>query len=338
MKIRHRVLLGSLGVFMLAAGTGIAVEAARGSLGRAAQSGEAGGDGPFYISLARSMAAGRGYVSDDTPWPNSPHLSRLPLWPWLLTAPRWLFPSASDSAILQGTSIFSHGVVALLLVLLTYRLWGDLLAASLAGAMFALYPVALALMDSGLSEHAFLLATTSGIWLLLYPGWRQAIGSLLLGFSVLARSNGVLLPVLFIAVALIWRWSWIRHWRRTVLLSAIFYLPVGMWILRNYIVSGDILINAMEGETLYGANNPVVANDLLTWGYWVFPDAIPGGDSQTTTGMDDERGPGKPLLPPQGHRIYPVKLVRIAASDLGKTDPRIRADSLCPKYFFLRSI
>lgn len=84
MKIRHGVLLGSLGAFMLAAGAGIAVEAARGSLGRAAQSGEAGGDGPFYISLARSMAAGRGYVSDNTPWPNSPHLSRLPLWPWLL--------------------------------------------------------------------------------------------------------------------------------------------------------------------------------------------------------------------------------------------------------------
>jgi hypothetical protein len=273
---KHGLLIVSLGVFILAIGTGIAVEAARGPLGRPVESGGAGGDGPFYIGLARSMADGRGYFLDRSPWPTSPHLGRLPLWPWILTAPRWLFPAASDYAILRGTSIFLHGLVALLLVLLTYRLWGELLAAILAGIAFTLYPAGLALMDSGLSEHAFLLATTAGVWLLFGRSWTQTIGSLLLGLSVLARSNAVLLPVLFIAVALIWRPGWIRHWRRAVLLSAIFYLPVGLWILRNYAVSGAIMINAMEGETLYGANNPVVANDLQQWGYWVFPDVIPG--------------------------------------------------------------
>jgi hypothetical protein len=187
-----------------------------------------------------------------------------------------MFPALGDFAVLRGTSIVVHGLVAMLLVLLTYRLWGDLPAAMLAGAMFALYPVSLALMDSGLSEHAFLLATTAGVWLLFFQGWRQAIGSLLAGLSVLARSNAVLMPILFVLLALLWHPAWVRHWRRAVLLSAIFYVPVGMWMLRNYAVSGAVLINAMEGETLYGSNNSVVANDLLAWGYWIFPDEIPG--------------------------------------------------------------
>ena len=69
------------------------------------------------------MADGRGYVLDLSPWPTHPHLGRLPLWPWILTAPRWLFTVASDYAILRGTSVLLHGLVAMLLVLLTYRLW-----------------------------------------------------------------------------------------------------------------------------------------------------------------------------------------------------------------------
>jgi hypothetical protein len=36
------------------------------------------------------------------------------------------------------------------------------------------------------------------------------------------------------------------------------------------------VLSTLRGQTIYGGNNSVVANDLNYWGYWVFPDSIPG--------------------------------------------------------------
>ena len=55
-------------------------------------------------------------------------------------------------------------------------------------------------------------------------------------------------------------------------------------------LSGEVSVfSTIEGETLYGANNTYVASDLSVWGYWVFPDEIPGQTAkrdlaQTMTG------------------------------------------------------
>jgi hypothetical protein len=57
----------------------------------------------------------------------------------------------------------------------------------------------------------------------------------------------------------------------------LFWLPSGLWIARNYALSGEFpVLSTIEGETLYGANNDYVASNLAVWGYWVFPDGIPG--------------------------------------------------------------
>jgi hypothetical protein len=47
-------------------------------------------------------------------------------------------------------------------------------------------------------------------------------------------------------------------------------------VVRNYSLSGEPILSTIEGETLYGANNEFVANNLAYWGYWVFPNEIPG--------------------------------------------------------------
>jgi hypothetical protein len=234
-----------------------------------------GGDAPYYAGLARSLAAGNGYVLDRTPWPHSASL-RPPLWPVILTPFVYLFPGAGEYAIVRCTTVLLHAIAAVLLMLLTFRLWGDYLGALLAGALFTLYPVALSLVGGGFSEHSFIVVATAGFLLMFDRGPKQMLGALLLGLGVLARSNFVILPFVFAFVAIVWRPAYLRHWKRMAVLSLAFLLPASVWILRNYLVSGVLpVLNPLEGETLYGGNNSIVANDLSEWGYWVFPDRIP---------------------------------------------------------------
>jgi len=73
------------------------------------------------------------------------------------------------------------------------------------------------------------------------------------------------------------RFRTVREWKRFVVLAALFWLPSALWIARNYAVSGEFpVLSTGEGETLYGGNNDYVASTLSVWGYWVFPNEIPG--------------------------------------------------------------
>ena len=266
---------------LLAIAAAVAVVAGQGPLDRPID-----GDGRYYIALARAMASGKGYMleaSTGDPWPDRPHLSSLPLWPLMLTPGEWLFPHANEFTVLRSTAIFFHGIAASLLALFTYRMWRDLAAAFLAGVLFALYPPALALVDEGMSEHSYVVTATAGFLLLFTnrPGpaadWKAMAGAGLLGLSALARGNILLLPFFFAGIGLALQPSLCRHWKRMAILTIIFLTPATFWILRNYHVSGEFpVLSAVEGETFYGGNNAFVATDLTNWGYWTFPNNIPG--------------------------------------------------------------
>lgn len=264
-------LIITASVFVLALTAGMVV-ARVGGLNRPAS-----GDGPYYSGLARAMADRKGYVLDRSPWPHSPDLGRLPLWPVILTPPMWLWGAEREYAVLRCTTVSLHALASALLVLLTSRIWLNQFAAGFAGVLFALYPPALALIDAGYSEHAWIVMATAAFMLLFGQRWKQFAGAALLGISVLARSNVLILPFMFAIAALLWRPELYRHCRRFIALTAVFLVPSAVWITRNYAVSGDFpILSAMEGETFYGANNAVVASGLDEWGYWVFPDLIPG--------------------------------------------------------------
>lgn len=237
------------------------------------------GDGPFFVALGRAMASGKGYVDERGPWPNQPNLERSPLWPAILAVPLALFPDASDFRVLRLTTALMHGICAVLLMMFAARVWDNARAAVLAGVLFALYPPALSLVDAGYSEHAWLAVFLGG--LLLYwdnpvPG--QAAGAALMGLSVLSRSNFLLFPAFVAICGGAWRrLDWKTQFPRFAILSLVFVLPACLWIIRNYRVSGAFpLLNGLEGETLHGANNEVTAAWGKNWGYWVFPDNIPG--------------------------------------------------------------
>jgi hypothetical protein len=260
-------------VFLFALAVGFAAVRARGPIDRVMTS----GDGRYYIGIARDLAAGKGYQLPGSPWPDQPYLERLPGWPVLLAIPCMVLRGANDFVVLRVTTMVVHALACALLALLAFRLRPEPRAALLAGIFFAIFPSELTMVDSGISEPAFLFYATAGILLLFGSGWRQFAGAVLMGLAALTRSSFAILPL--VAGAAAW---WLaphlrQHWKRGLACIVLFYIPLGLWMARNAAVSGAFpVINSIEGETLYGANNPDVAESVQLWGDWVYPDHIPG--------------------------------------------------------------
>ncbi len=234
------------------------------------------GDGPFYISIARNLASGKGYVLGDSPWPDKPTMGRAPVWPALLSIPARLAPGLDDLTLLRGTAACLNAASAALLFAITFILSGQARVSIAAGVAYALYPVALALTAGGFSEIPYIFLAALGLLLVLRGGAALYVGALVLGLSPLVRSNFIALPVMVCLVALL-RVTNRRGWKRFVVLAALFWIPSAVWIARNYALNGEFpVLSTIEGETLYGANNSYIASTLSIWGYWIFPNEIPG--------------------------------------------------------------
>ncbi|MEI6169175.1 MAG: hypothetical protein WCS52_18490 [bacterium] len=116
-------------------------------------------------------------------------------------------------------------------------------------------------------------------------------GFLLLGLSCLVRPSFILW-IGFVGVIVIGYWLWVigRKMKNFILswpvvcslLSGVFCVvlflaPSFLWAVRNYHVCKHFpVLSTLRGQTFYGGNNPVVAGTREYWGYWVFPNNIPG--------------------------------------------------------------
>lgn len=238
------------------------------------------GDGPYFIGIAKSLAAGRGYYLPESFWPDLPNVARSPLWPAFLVLPARVFPGANENAILRYTGAVLHAGCAALMAPMAFQFAGSVAAAGAMALLLGIYPAAAALVLGGYSETSFLLLMMLGVIFLFEGGWKSYAGAVLCGVAVLARSNVVLLPVMLAAVTAVFRPKLLlngTHLRRFAIGCALFGIFPLFWITRNYLVSGYFpVLSAMEGETLYGGNNARVAEDLSVWGYWIMPDQIPG--------------------------------------------------------------
>ena len=167
----------------------------------------------------------------------------------------------------------------------------------IAGLLYAIHPAALFLVYNGESEPLFVTLCLTGYILLLRGGRWIYPASFCFGLSCLIRANYVIWIGVFAVLVLI-RWLFCRNAKREapvvtavpggmrtrvpnlfsiVLLSTLFLLPSLFWATRNYHVCGHFpVLSTLRGQTFYGGNNPVVANTLDMWGYWIFPDSIPG--------------------------------------------------------------
>ncbi len=232
-------------------------------------------DGPFFIGIAHRLAAGKGFVNSFY-GRDLPTMTRAPLWPAILAISIRLFPNASDAHLLRDTAVVVNILNSMLLFALTWFLSRSGRVSIVAGLGYTLYPSALAMAADGYCEIPFVFFAILGTLLIILGGAWSYWGALSLGLSVVTRSNFVLLPCL-VALTAVVLFGVKRVPLRFIVLAIIFWIPAFLWTVRNYTVSGEFpVLSTQEGETLYGANNLYVATDLGQWGYWVFPDEIPG--------------------------------------------------------------
>ena len=239
-----------------------------------------GGDTPYYLALAQSLAQGRGYVDTGTFWPDVPSMGRAPGWPALLTPALYIFPSIDPLISIRVTTAILHTLSAALIAILTFRITrGHRIASLIAGICYGLNPHGLYLTSGVWSEIGFVFFVLAGLLFFLRGSLTNiAISALLWGFAATIRPNFLVFTAFVAILALLWSpRTAIKTWgTRFITATLIFYLLPALWLARNYSISGKFpLFSTIAGETFYGANNARVANDLAYWGYWVIPDLVP---------------------------------------------------------------
>jgi 4-amino-4-deoxy-L-arabinose transferase-like glycosyltransferase len=215
------------------------------------------GDEFAYDALARSLAAGHGFVSAG----GAPTLFRAPLYPLLLAGVYAAFGHSTLAAVIVQAVI--GGLAAPLLVLLGRQLTRSDGMANLAGLMFACHP--LLIFATGLLYSETVYLTILLIFTLMClrmakgrgsVGWALGCGAIL-GLSALLRPNMLLFPVALFA----WLWISLRRLDRAFLLSAALVLAMAAvilpWTWRNYRVSGAFVpVSANSGLNLWQGNHP----------------------------------------------------------------------------------
>lgn len=240
-------------------------------------------DALYFRDIAENLSVGQGYSETESFWMDTPAMSRLPGWPLVVAMVMKAAPGANADVVMRLTAVAVNSLAAALVSLLTVRLFRRPTLGAVAGVVYVLHPTGLYSTYTGLSEPLFVLLMVSGVLLVLWRRpWVNMAGFLLVGLACLVRPNYVLWGP---AVAGIVGWLALRGQvilsRRAVAVGIIgvglTFVPVFTWALRNYTVCGHFpVISSLQGEVFYGGNNPVVATNRAYWGYWVFPDSIPG--------------------------------------------------------------
>jgi 4-amino-4-deoxy-L-arabinose transferase-like glycosyltransferase len=219
-----------------------------------------------YLSLARSLTAGHGFVYDDEVASGAARpFSRAPGYPAfvaLVGGGAAVTGTVPASLKIGQASVGALGVLAV--GFLACRL-GGVRAAKFAAVLAAGYPPLVWIAGYALSEAAFWPLGLAAAWwfdLALGPNRRRAaraafVCGALAGLATLMRPA----MVVFVGAAALWL-LWQRHPRRTAVLLAGALLLVGPWTARNYARDGRLILVAAEGGvTFWTGNHPLARGD-----------------------------------------------------------------------------
>jgi len=265
-------------------------------------------DGDYYLQLAQSLASGNGYKVTRGFWPEAPSMRRLPGWPAVVAAALKAAPGAHPDTLMRVLALLTNAAAAAAVCAMTVRILRRTPPAFFAGIFYACHPEGIYYALNGFSEPLFILLVASGITCLLPPlrlddevvpagrsadvlnrpsgipvPFREISGGIILGCASLVRAGFAVWPLIVIGLVVLrrlagkWRVDCTGRLPALTIALLISFLPPLLWMQRNYRVSGAFpVLSSLRGQTFYGGNNPVVADDREYWGYWVFPDRIPG--------------------------------------------------------------
>ncbi len=213
-----------------------------------------------YLPLARSLAAGQGFVQHGKPTAYRPPLYPLMLAPLVASTEKASFPAIACLHLLLGAGT----------VWLTARAArGSGLSenrALLAAFVVACDPVLVWQCRSVMTETPTAFLLVLGFAGLCRPGWSGPVfGGAAFGLAALCRPSVLPGTLLAIAAAAIFRpGSWRARLIRTGLLGSSVLVVLSPWIVRNLVQFGEpIWATTHGGYTLALANNPVYYREVV---------------------------------------------------------------------------
>lgn len=227
-------------------------------------------DSIIYLSVARSLAAGAGLVAY-----NGDTLTLFPpLFPALVAVPGLFGLDAPAAA-----GLVNAAAIGALVGVVGWRLRSDFGSTPLAlwGALAAMLSIPLAYVGSrAFSEPIFLLLTTLALIQaaqFLDSGRRSALvwAAVFTALACLTRYSGAAIVITVALLLLCRRDSWSSRAQNVVLYSSIAALPVGIWVLRNFLLTGLFTGYRAPSDATLTQNVTVLLHTLASW---LFPVGI----------------------------------------------------------------
>jgi hypothetical protein len=240
------------------------------------------GQGHFYKELGLALASGLGFAEPHGAWSPHPTILRAPFWPLVLSVPLRICPQCDPVAVTRFAEVLMHAATALGVGVLVWMLSGSRRRTLLAVLVTALLPEAQPLMLGGYCEPCAAAILIIGTLLVCRGGRFFFGGVMVLSLLPLVRPNFLLLWAG--VMALIW-WLQFRDQarvvfgskRRLIAAGLLFYIPSGVWMTRNYLVSGAFPVLAgTASTTFYGNYNSYSGTIGPGFGRWIDPNQIPG--------------------------------------------------------------
>jgi 4-amino-4-deoxy-L-arabinose transferase-like glycosyltransferase len=218
-----------------------------------------------YLSLARSLAAGHGYVYDDTlrSGPVEP-FGRAPGYPFWLALTGAGSPGASAvPSSVKIVQAFTGAAGVFLIGALAWRLAGAR-AARAAAILAAAYPPLVWMSAYALSEAVFWPLALLAAWIFDRSLEANAAGrrSFALGLAAGAVLGAAVLVRPATSIALLMGGAWLAWRRRPGLLAAVAIgavLVIGPWSARNLAHYGRFVLVATEGGVTFWTGNNALA-------------------------------------------------------------------------------
>jgi len=232
------------------------------------------GQGFIYDQLAHTLASGRGFSQAGT---RTPTILRPPLWPFVLSLPIRLCPRCGSVTVVRSIEVLVHGITAVAVAILVGVLSGSRIRMLLAALATALLPEAQPLLLGGYCEPCSAATLAVGTLLLCCGRRFFYAGIIVLSFLPLVRPNYLLLWAGVIAI-LWWRefrgrvrFRFIDR-RQLIAATVLFYIPTGLWVMRNYFASGLFpVVAGTSNMTFFGNYNSVSGTPGPEFGTFVLP-------------------------------------------------------------------
>ncbi len=219
-----------------------------------------------YLSLARSIAAGRGVVYDEAVMhgPVDP-FGRAPGYPAFLALVGGGASASDDvpSSVKVAQSIV--GAAGVLLVAFLTRQWAGARAATIAAFLAACHPLLVATAARAFSEALFWPLGLVSAWLVTAAsrsiGSRATIRAGLAGVAIGACTLVRPAMIIFVGVTGLW-WLWRRAPMPAIALGLGVALVIAPWSWRNYERDGRFVLVATEGGvTFWTGNHPLAIGE-----------------------------------------------------------------------------